>query len=85
MGGDVGVSGIPEAIAVDEQGRVYVSDYVLGRMQAFDNDGEFLWAWGILDFKNSLLKKPVGLALDGAGRIYVVNQSGNNVQVFDLP
>ena len=85
MGEDIQVTGIPEAIAVDKQGNVYVTDYLLGRMQVFDNNGNFLWAWGKKSFTDSLLKKPDGIAMDSNGHIYIVNQSGNSVQVFKLP
>ena len=85
MGEDVGVTGIPEGIAVDAQGRVYVTDYLLGRLQVFSNDGEFLWAWGVKSITKSLFKQPVGIALDSNTHVYVVNQAGNNVQVFNLP
>jgi DNA-binding beta-propeller fold protein YncE len=85
IGGDIETEGIPEAIAVDAQGNVYVSDYQLGRMQVFDNEGNFLWAWGEKSFTKSLFKRPTGIAFDGSGLIYIVNQSGNSVQGFNLP
>ena len=85
MGEDIEVTGIPEGIAVDGQGNVYVTDYLLGRLQVFDNDGNLLWAWGEKSYTKSLLKRPDGVALDSNGRIYIVNQSGNNIQVFKLP
>jgi hypothetical protein len=31
------------------------------------------------------LQRPTALALDDDGHFYVVNQKGNNVQVFNLP
>jgi DNA-binding beta-propeller fold protein YncE len=85
MGSDIKVKGTPEAIAVDANGNVYVTDYDLGRMQVFDNNGEFLWAWGDGNFANAPFKRPVGIAFDANGRIYITNQSGGNVLVFNLP
>jgi DNA-binding beta-propeller fold protein YncE len=85
MGADIKVSGVPEAIAIDDQGRVYITDYDFGRMQVFTNAGEFLWALSNDKITSSLLKRPVGVAFDANGHILIVNQSGNNVQVFDLP
>ena len=85
MGGDVEFKGTPEAIAVDANGHVYVTDYVLGRLQVFDNDGRFLWARDEKGGISSPSKRPVGIAFDANGRIFIANQSGNNVEVFYLP
>jgi tripartite motif-containing protein 71 len=85
MGRDIKTKGTPEAIAVDENGLVYVTDYAMGRMQVFDNDGKFLWAWGGKNVRDSLFQRPVGIAFDGNGHIFIVNQSGNSVQAFNLP
>ena len=85
MGEDIKISGIPEAIAFDADGNVYVSDYSLGRIQVFDNDGNFLRALSAEKNAPSIFKKPTGIAFDADGRMFVVNQSGNNVSVFQLP
>jgi DNA-binding beta-propeller fold protein YncE len=85
MGEDIKASGTPEAIAVDAEGNVYISDYVFGRIQVFDNAGKFLWALSSDSISNSMFKRPTGLALDANGRLLVVNQSGNKVSVFQLP
>jgi DNA-binding beta-propeller fold protein YncE len=85
MGMDITVAGVPEAIGVDAQGRVYVTDYDFGRMQVFTNDGEFLWALSGEKIMDMPLKRPVGVAFDGNGHILIVNQSGNTVQAFNLP
>jgi len=84
MGTDVKISGVPEAIVVNGQGRVYVTDYDFGRMQVFTNNGEFLWALSSEKVLESILKRPVGLAFDANGHILIVNQSGNIVQAFKL-
>ncbi|MBL8100690.1 MAG: 6-bladed beta-propeller [Anaerolineales bacterium] len=85
MGDDIGVSGIPEAIAVDAQGNVYVSDYLLGRIQIFDNDGNFISAIGGKSISSNPFKRPTGIVFDSNGKMYVVNQSGNNISIVDLP
>jgi DNA-binding beta-propeller fold protein YncE len=85
MGDDIGVQGIPEAIAVDADGNVYVSDYRLGRIQVFDTDGVFLRALSSASIASPFFKRPTGIAFDDQNRIYVVNQSGAAVSVFQLP
>jgi DNA-binding beta-propeller fold protein YncE len=85
MGSDSKIIGTPEAIFVDEQGQVYVTDYQFGRVEVFTNDGELLQTWGRKSLADALFKRPTGIALDHDGRVYVVNQSGDSVQVFNLP
>jgi DNA-binding beta-propeller fold protein YncE len=85
MGSDVKIIGTPEGIFVDKQGQIYVTDYQLGRVEVFTNDGVFLQSWGKKSFADSLFKRPTGIAIDRANRVYVVNQSGNNIQVFHMP
>ena len=85
MAEDIKSSGTPEGIAVDAEGNVYVSDYVFGRIQVFDNDGKFLWALSSDSITKSMFKRPTGIALDAHGRLLVVNQSGNKVSVLQLP
>ena len=85
VGGDLKVTGIPEGIAVNTDGNVYVSDYSLGRIQAFDINGNFLQSIASESVADSLFKRPTSIAFDNAGRMFVVNQSGNSVSVVQLP
>ena len=59
------------AIAVDASGKIYVGEYIGGRIQVFDADGKFLTQWEV-DRKMPLR----GLAADRNGNVYIV-QSGN--------
>jgi hypothetical protein len=58
------------AIAVDASGKIYVGEYIGGRVQVFDSDGKFITQW-MVDPKMPLR----GLAADRKGTVYVV-QSG---------
>lgn len=58
------------SIAVDAQGRIYVGDYIGGRIQVFDPEGKFITQW-MVDAKMPLR----GLAADRNGTVYAV-QSG---------
>jgi DNA-binding beta-propeller fold protein YncE len=73
----------PTYVAVDGNGRVYVSDTLNARVQVFDPDGHHVGtigergtAWGMFD-------TPKGVALDGFGNIYVVDSGWSNVQIFN--
>jgi len=85
MGDDISIPGIPEAIAVDLAGTVFVSDYSLGRMQVFDNNGNFILALTGISTANSPLKRPTSIAVDNTGRLFIVNQSGDKISVYQLP
>src|SRR4030095_9582001 len=58
------------AIAVDGAGKIYVGEYIGGRIQVFDAEGKFITQW-MADPKMPL----TGMAADRNGVIYVV-QSG---------
>ena len=73
----------PTYVAVDGDGRVYVTDTLNARVQVFDADGRYLatigergTAWGMFD-------TPKGVALDGFGNVYVVDSGWSNVQIFN--
>ena len=59
------------SIAVDGSGKIYVGEYIGGRVQVFDSDGKFITQWSV-DRKMPLR----ALAADRNGVVYVV-QSGN--------
>jgi hypothetical protein len=59
------------SIAVDGSGKIYVGEYIGGRIQVFDGDGKFITQWTV-DGKMPLR----ALAADRNGIVYVV-QKGN--------
>jgi DNA-binding beta-propeller fold protein YncE len=73
----------PTYLAVDEEGRLYVTDTLNGRVLVYDAEGNFVrqlgqpgTAWGNFD-------KPKGVYLDTFGNIYVVDSGWSNVQIFN--
>lgn len=77
------------SIALDAQGRIYVGEYSGGRIQVFDNQGQFITQW-MVDKKMPLR----GLAADRKGTVYVVQhgtisrydgQSGNKLGDLEYP
>ncbi|TAK67724.1 MAG: 6-bladed beta-propeller [Dehalococcoidia bacterium] len=71
----------PNAVAVDRQGRIYVSDSNNRRVQVFDADGRFLSRIG---GQAGRLAAPRGIAIDGDDRLYVVDTVDGDVHVFDV-
>ena len=57
------------SIATDGAGRIYVGEYLGGRVQVFDSNGEFITQW-MVDPKMPLR----GLAADRKGTVYVVQR-----------
>ncbi|KPA11262.1 NHL repeat containing protein, partial [Candidatus Magnetomorum sp. HK-1] len=72
----------PSDVAVGEinenQTIVFVSDKGENRIQLFSTDGQYLNQWG-----QTVLKSPLGIDLDSRGYLYVANQRGNNIIVFN--
>jgi hypothetical protein len=67
----------PRSIAVDSKGRIFIGDYLPGRIQAFSPQGDFLWQAlipGSSDYVRSL-------AADLTGRIYAA--VGRNIEVYE--
>jgi len=72
-----GALSFPNAVVVDAQGRLYVSDSNNGRVKVFDEDGKLLYM--IPGFS-----LPRGMVIDGTQRLYVVDTVGQTVKVFDV-
>lgn len=63
-------------------GNVYVTDTGTGQIQVFSADGSFLQVLGKGGGEQSIVKIPVGLAVDDEEQIYVIDGSLNNVAVI---
>jgi len=82
----------PVSIAVGPQHCVYVVDQGNARIQKFASDGRFLAKWGAPDKSRGgyggsgntagKLRAPRGIAVDAAGRVYVVEWGNHRVQRF---
>ncbi len=64
-------------LAVDADGRVFVSDPEGGRLLVFDSTGKFLTSLGQQDADGQGLLLPTGLAVDAEGYIYVADPVSN--------
>ena len=74
----------PTDVAVALDGSFYVSDgYENSRVVKFARDGTFLMTWGTKGKGSGQFDLPHGIALDAAGRVFVVDRQNARVQVFD--
>ncbi len=80
---DPGTFSLPECVAVDKDGNVYVTDTFNNRVETFDADGEFISAFGKNGDGPMDLERPKGIAIDGDGHIWVVDAAQNRVKVFN--
>ncbi len=71
----------PKGVAIDRKDRVIVSDSYMGVLQVFTDLGRFI---GVICKKGEkrVFKSPVGLAVDKAGRLLVVEMRGNRITVL---
>jgi sugar lactone lactonase YvrE len=74
---------LPTNIAFDSKGRLYVSD--VGRFQIvrFDRNGEYDGVIGKLGNNLGHFARPRGIGIDREDRLYAVDASFNNVQIFN--
>ena len=83
--GQLGQQGVfwgPRSVAIDGQGRVYVTDTGNKRVQVFDAEGSPVGQFGGAGLVDGALDEPVGLAIDTDGNIYVADTWNKRVQVF---
>ena len=80
---DPGTFSLPEGVAVDRDGNVYVTDTFNNRVEIFDADGEFISTFGKNGDGLADLERPKGIAVDCDGHIWVVDAAQNRVKVFD--
>lgn len=73
----------PTNLAVDDEGRIYVSDTTDFAIKVFDAAGNHLRTIGELGLRPGAFALPKGIAVDRAGRIYVVDAATGVVQLFN--
>jgi sugar lactone lactonase YvrE len=71
----------PRGIATDAAGNFFISgDYAI---QKFDGNGKFLAQWGTKGDGEVQVDSPQGLAVDGAGNVYVADTTNHRILKFD--
>ena len=78
-----GLFSLPEGVAVDSEGNVYVTDTFNDRIEIFDADGQFISTFGKNGDGPANFERPKGIAIDCDGHIWVVDAAQNRVKVFN--
>ena len=78
-----GLFSLPEGVAVDKDGNVYVTDTFNDRVEVFDADGEFISTFGQNGDAPANFERPKGIAIDCDGHIWVVDAGQNMVKVYN--
>jgi DNA-binding beta-propeller fold protein YncE len=65
-------------------GQVFITDPEAHVVIAYDGAGRALGQWGGFGQAAGQFHKPISLAFDGAGRVYVTDAYNHRVQVFEL-
>lgn len=69
-------------LAVGPDGAIYSSDPDNHLINAYASDGAVLATWGGPGGAEGQLMNPVGLAFDGAGRLYIADAGNHRIQVW---
>ncbi|MBU4254564.1 MAG: 6-bladed beta-propeller, partial [Acidobacteria bacterium] len=64
---------------------VYVADTDNNRVQKFSGEGEWICRFGSPGAADGQMALPIGLAVDGQGRVLVLENGNGRIQVFDVP
>lgn len=84
----VGLGGVefrPGGLALDNSNSVFVCDYDGAGIEKFTNSGSFVTDWGSYGSGNGEFNAPTGIAVDGAGTVYVADHLNDRIQVFVVP
>jgi len=73
---------LPNNVALDSSGNVYVAESYNNRIQKFTSGGQFVTKLGSLGSGDGQLNFPVGIALDSGGNVYVADTDNHRVQKF---
>lgn len=74
---------MPVNLALDPQGRLYVSDMASCKVQIYAADGAFLKTLGSRGDMPGQFARPKGITVDREGRVYVIDAAAQVCQIFN--
>jgi DNA-binding beta-propeller fold protein YncE len=74
--------GIEPYIAVDGEGRIYVTDSVKGAVHQISSDGNRVTTWGLRGGGPGQLEKPSGIAITAQGEVAVADRNQCRISIF---
>ena len=74
----------PYGVAVDAEGRIFVTDRWENRVQVFDATGAFLTSVGNWGSNTSQFMSAYGIALDAEGDVFVADPINHRIQKFTI-
>ena len=72
----------PAGIALDREGRVYITDEFRHRVSVFDDSGVFIAQWGVHGAGPGELNGPSGIAFDPDDNVLLADTGNHRVQRF---
>jgi DNA-binding beta-propeller fold protein YncE len=72
----------PRGIAVNDQGQVFVADTGNKRIVVFDEEGNYITAFGSAGLDPGQFDEPVGVAVGPSGTVYVADTWNQRIQAF---
>src|SRR5262245_51166450 len=73
---------IPDGLAVDLEGNVYVADIGEARVLKYTNNGTYVTMWGSEGSGDGQFLGPVRVAVGPTGTVYVTDNGNSRVQTF---
>ncbi|MGB9585827.1 MAG: 6-bladed beta-propeller [Anaerolineales bacterium] len=74
---------VPNDIAFDSSGNIYVVDYEGDKIKKYDSSGNFLLSWGGSGSSSGKFYHPARIAIDSRNYVYVTDNGNDRVQKFD--
>jgi len=73
----------PSDVAVSKDGRIHVVNGVINQIRSFNQNGNFLSAFGTEGSANGEFRNPLGIDVDKSGQVFVADSGNHRVQIFD--
>jgi DNA-binding beta-propeller fold protein YncE len=74
---------MPTDIAIGKEQRIYIVDSGNHRIQAYKENGSFLFTFGSKGSGRDELDSPVGITASHDGKIYVADRGNQRIQIYD--